>query len=72
VIEQTFELKAGQAFIELNKLLKIIGIAQTGGHAKLMITNKEIKVNGVIEIRIRNKLRPTDQVEVGEHKIIIV
>lgn len=54
--ESTFELKAGQPYIELNKLLKIMQLAQTGGHAKIMIQNEEVIVNDVIETRIRKHL----------------
>ena len=69
--EQNFELKEGQPFIPLNKLLQILGIAQTGGHAKILIQNKEITVNGNIEMRVRNKLVKTDQIQVGDYLITI-
>ena len=32
-----FKLRATDEFIELNNLLKIMDIAQSGGHAKMMI-----------------------------------
>lgn len=32
-----FELKEGQEFIQLNNLLQVKQIAQTGGHAKILI-----------------------------------
>jgi len=68
---QNFELKEGQPFIPLNKLLQILGIAQTGGHAKILIQNKEVTVNGTIETRVRNKLVKTDQIQVGNYSITI-
>ena len=69
--QQNFELKDDHPFIQLNKLLQVLQIAQTGGHAKIMIQNKEVSVNGVIETRVRNKLRKSDQIEVGDYSIII-
>jgi len=60
--ELTFELKDGQPYIELNKVLQILKIAQTGGHAKIMIQNEEVKVNGKTETRVRNKLVKGDLV----------
>jgi ribosome-associated protein len=37
--------------IKLNQFLKWVGAAQTGGEAKLMIQDGEVKVNGTIETR---------------------
>jgi len=69
--EQIFELKEGKPFIPLNKLLQILGIAQTGGHAKILIQNNEVTVNGNVETRIRNKLVKTDRIQVGDYLITI-
>ena len=54
--ETTFALKEDQPYITLNKLLQVLGLAQTGGHAKIMIKNEEVLVNGRVETRVRNKL----------------
>jgi ribosome-associated protein len=54
----------GEEFIELNKMLKILQIAQTGGHAKLMIQDGLVSLNGEQESRIRAKLRAGDVVAV--------
>ena len=70
--EKEFMLQENQPFVELNKLLKILQIAQTGGHAKIMIQNNEVLVNGVLEIRIRKKLVKSDRVKVGNYLISIV
>ena len=70
--EQTFKIKSGQEYITLNKLLQIMHITQTGGHAKIMIQNEQVMVNGKIEIRVRKKLVKSDQVEVDDHLIKIV
>ena len=70
--EQTFKIKSGQEYITLNKLLQIMHIAQTGGHAKIMIQNEEVMVNGKVDIRVRKKLVKSDQVKVDDHLIKIV
>ena len=54
--KQTFKLKEGQDYIQLNNLLQVLQLAQTGGHAKIIIQNEEVLVNGTIETRIRKKL----------------
>ncbi|MEA5551125.1 RNA-binding S4 domain-containing protein [Anabaena cylindrica UHCC 0172] len=51
--------------IKLDQFLKLIGIAPTGGQAKLMIIDGDIKVNGTIETRRGRKLEPNDQVTVA-------
>ncbi|MEL6895030.1 MAG: RNA-binding S4 domain-containing protein [Planctomycetota bacterium] len=46
----------------LDDLLKRAGLAQTGGHAKLMIQAGEVKVNGEVETRRRRQLCAGDHV----------
>ena len=70
--ERTFELQSGQPYIELNKLLKIMQLAQTGGHAKIMIQNGEVMVNGAIDTRVRKKLVKSDQIKVDDQLIKIL
>lgn len=60
--ETVFNLKPTHEFIELNKLLKLVGIAQTGGHAKIIIDEGSVLVNGEVERRRRKKLRHGDMV----------
>jgi len=62
--KSTFTLRPADEFIELVKLLKLQQIAQTGGHAKIMITDGLVKVNGEQELRKRKKLRAGDLIEV--------
>ena len=69
--EHKIKLKKDQAYIELNKVLQIIGVAQTGGHAKILIQNGEVLVNGAIETRVRNKLKKNDQISVNDVSIKI-
>ena len=68
---QRYQLKEGQPYIQLNNLLKILQLAQTGGHAKIMIKNKEVMVNGHIETRIRKKLVASDEIKVADQLIKI-
>jgi len=55
--------------IELVKLLKLLRIAETGGHAKMMVEAGEVLLNGKPEFRKRAKLRANDEVEVMGIKI---
>lgn len=62
---------ASNDFIRLDQLLKLSGLAQTGGHAKVVIQNGEVLVNGEVEIRRRRKLYPGDRVDYGEETVIV-
>ena len=66
----TFNLNGGE-YIELIKLLKLLHIAESGGHAKIMVEEGEVKLNGEIEFRKRAKLRPGDLVETSGKQITI-
>jgi ribosome-associated protein len=66
------EYKINTEFIELTKLLKLLNIAMTGGHAKIMIENGEIIRNGEIETRKRAKIRPGDILQINDLKISII
>ena len=51
--------------IKLDQFLKLVGIAATGGMAKVMIQGGDVQVNGEIETRRGRKLVPGDRVTVG-------
>ena len=53
----------------LDQFLKLSSIAGTGGHAKFMIQNGEVKVNGMLETRRRRQLFEDDIVEVGGQRL---
>ncbi len=57
--------------IKLDQFLKFVGIAPTGGQAKLMIINGDVKVNGTVETRRGRKLVSTDEVIVAERTFVV-
>ncbi len=50
--------------LRLDAFLKIIGIAPTGGIAKQMVIQGDVKVNGDVETRRGRQLRGGDRVSV--------
>jgi ribosome-associated protein len=58
-------------YIELVKLLKLLRIAETGGHAKIIVEQGEVLRNGVQEFRKRAKLIAGDKIEVLGETILI-
>lgn len=59
-------------YIELIKLLKLLRIAESGGHAKLMVEDGVVFLNGKQEFRKRAKLRQGDVIEAFDEKIMIM
>jgi len=64
-----FQLKGD--YIELVKLLKLLRIAETGGHAKILVEQGEVVRNGIQEFRKRAKLVTGDKIEVLGETIFI-
>jgi len=69
--KKEFDLQEHE-FIELNKLLKLLRMVGSGGEANSRIENGEVMVNGVMETRKRNKLRPGDVVLFQGNSVTIV
>lgn len=59
-------------FIPLNDLLKLLGLAPSGGAAKALIAEGAVVVDGEIENRIRRKLRPGQVVRFADEEIRVV
>lgn len=58
---QEFILKSD--YIRLDDLLKNVSVVNTGGHAKIVIRDGEVKVNGEVCTMRGKKLRSGDSVE---------
>ena len=58
--------------IKLDSLLKYAGVCMTGGEAKTLIEEGYVFFNGESCSMRGNKVRPGDQVVVGEHLLKIV
>jgi ribosome-associated protein len=61
----------GDSFVELDALLKLTGLCDTGGRAKLSIADGRVKIDGVVELRRRCKVR-AGQTVVFEGRTIAV
>lgn len=64
------EFKIEGDYIELISLLKAVGIAETGGHAKHIVEEEQVVRNGHIETRKRAKLVKGDKVIVANETTI--
>lgn len=59
-------------YIELIGLLKVLGIAQTGGHAKFIVDEGLVLRNNEIEYRKRAKLVPGDIIQIEDITIELI
>ncbi len=59
-------------FIKLDQLLKYESIVETGGNAKMLILDGEVKVNGEVCLQRGKKIRVGDVVQLGEESIKVV
>ena len=64
-------LKIEKEYIEMYKLLKLLGICESGARAKIDIEDGFVSVDGEVEFRKRCKIRPGQTVQIGEHNIKI-
>ncbi len=58
-------------FIRLDALLKLAGIADTGGQAKWMIQDGTVLLNGDVCTQRGRKIRPGDTVTAGNQTITV-
>ncbi len=58
-------------FIKLDQLLKYAGAVQTGGHAKILIAEGGVKVNGQTCTQRGKKIFSGDRVLVGDDELLI-
>ena len=59
-------------FIRLDSAMKLADMVVTGGHAKMVIQDGEVKVNGEICTMRGKKIRQGDKVEFENNGFVIV
>ena len=66
---QAIDYRIVTEFIELNQLLKICGLAASGGAGGALVTEGNVRVDGQPELRKRCKIRPGQVVQLGDAEI---
>ena len=59
-------VKINEEYIRLDSLMKFSGMCNSGGRAKYLIQNGEVKLNGEICTMRGKKIRPGDKVEYND------
>ena len=65
------EFKLSAEFIELNQLLKLVGLCASGGAGKVLVASGEVRVDGKIELRKTCKIRAGQIVSFGKSRITV-
>ncbi|GGC85473.1 RNA-binding S4 domain-containing protein [Undibacterium terreum] len=63
----TFSLSG--EFVELNQLLKLVGLCDSGGAGKAIVASGEVSVDGQQELRKTAKIRAGQVVRLGDVQI---
>lgn len=59
-------------FIQLDQLLKVAGLVDSGGAAHAAIAAGQVRVDGITDTRKRAKLRPGQQVEFAGQTVTLI
>jgi ribosome-associated protein len=57
--------------VELNQLLKLVGLCDSGGAGKALVASGVVTVDGVVELRKTCKIRAGQRVRVGDVEIVV-
>lgn len=68
----TIEFKLRGDHIALCDLLKLTGIADSGGQGKLLVANGDVTVDGQLEIRKTAKIRANQTVRCHGQTILVI
>ena len=63
---QTIAFSLTGEYVELNQLLKLVGICDSGGAGKMIVASGDVKVDGKTELRKTCKVRAGQVVTVGD------
>lgn len=59
-------------FVELNQLLKLAGVCDSGGAGKHLVASGAVRVDGEVELRKTCKIRVGQVVLIGDTRIEVV
>ena len=59
-------------YVELNQLLKLAGLCDSGGGGKQIVASGAVRVDGAVELRKTCKIRAGQRVVLGDVEITVV
>jgi ribosome-associated protein len=69
---QQIEFRLNREFVQLNQLLKLTGLCDSGGAGKALVAGGAVLVDGSVELRKTCKVRVGQVVRLGDVEIRVV
>jgi ribosome-associated protein len=69
---QQIEFRLNREFVQLNQLLKLTGLCDSGGAGKALVAGGGVSVDGSVELRKTCKIRVGQVVSLGDVRITVV
>ncbi|MGA8147223.1 MAG: RNA-binding S4 domain-containing protein [Gallionellaceae bacterium] len=69
---QQLEFKLRGEFVELDNLLKLAGVCDSGGAGKALVAEGAVSVDGKVELRKTAKIRAWQVVSLGDVRIRVL
>ncbi|MCK9201735.1 MAG: RNA-binding S4 domain-containing protein [Gallionella sp.] len=69
---QQLEFQLNGEHVELNQLLKMVGLCDSGGAGKALVAEGAVSVDGQIELRKTAKIRAGSVVSLGDVSISVL
>ena len=69
---QTVQFGLEGEHVELNQLLKLVGLCDSGGAGKQIVASGAVNVDGAVELRKTAKIRAGQTVRLGHVEIRVV
>lgn len=69
---QQLELRLNSDYVELNQLLKLTGVCDSGGAGKALVASGVVAVDGKIELRKTCKIQAGQKVTIGDLLIYVL
>lgn len=69
---QHLEFELNDEYVELNQLLKLVGICASGGAGKMIVASGKVSVDGQMELRKTCKIRTGQVVSLGDVRIKVI
>ena len=69
---QQLEFQLNSEYVELNQLLKLVGVCDSGGAGKALVAEGMVSVDGKVELRKTAKIRAGSVVTLGDVRINVL
>lgn len=66
---QQIDFELDRDFVELNQLLKLAGLCDSGGAGKAIVASGAVSVDGAVELRKTCKIHAGQEVTLGDARI---